>query len=283
MAVHRNDMLARILDDTNQNRRHDIWLWFQLKAQKILLGGEINYPGMHYSMNEAIFKNPILSEKLKQREIEQLLPEKYISWIKEENRQVIWLRSKIRNDIMHPPEPGLTGKDSLVASIDLWNININEKGHFLGGLERDWNEHSKGDKQYKWFSDDAQKCIYAGNLIKKDFPMIGFSSIKLSDYLPIQCYEDLLIFFDNCKLHLDEKNAFIEKVKRKWPGKQYRDNMVGKKQYNFILSDQAIARLDKLSDTYELSRAKILDILLKMEDEQNRYIPERIKLLKDES
>ncbi|VVP01669.1 hypothetical protein PS838_02855 [Pseudomonas fluorescens] len=283
MAVHRNDMLARILDDTNQNRRHDIWLWFQLKAQKTPLSGEINYPGMRYSMNEAISKNPVLSEIIKQREIELFLPEKHISWIKEENRQVEWLRSKIQNDIMQPSEPGLTGKNLLIASIDLWNININEKGHFLGELERQWNEHSNGDKQYKWFSDDAQKCIYAGNLIKKYFPMTDFFTTYFSDCLPIQCYEDLLIFFDNCKLHSDEKNAFIEKVKRNWPGKQYRNNMVGKKQYNFILSDQAIARLDKLSDTYELSRAKILDILLKMESEQNRYIPARIKLLKDES
>jgi hypothetical protein len=92
-----------------------------------------------------------------------------------------------------------------------------------------------------------------------------------------------LIFFDHANLDKNQKSLFIERVKISWRQQKYRKNLTGKGQYNFILSDKAIARLDKLSETYELSRAKILDILLKMESEQNRYIPERIKLLKDES
>jgi hypothetical protein len=239
-------------------------------------------------MTHVISSTPGLSEIIKNKETEQLLPEKCLEWINEGKRQVEWLSSKLRermnlSDSIAPLKSGLTGKDLLIASIDLWTINIKQKGSFLNELETSWNEHKKGDKQFKWFEDDEQKCILAGKLINKHIPLDGLLSITLSAYQPIENHENLLIFFDHANLDKNQKSLFIERVKISWRQQKYRKNLTGKGQYNFILSDKAIARLDKLSETYELSRAKILDILLKMESEQNRYIPERIKLLKDES
>lgn len=288
MAIHFNDPLARILDDTSHNRRYDIWRWLQLTTNNAQLLGEINQPGMRSTMTHVISSTPGLSEMIKNREAEQLLPEKCLEWINEGTRQVEWLSSKLReriaySDSIAPLTSGLIGKDLLIASIDLWSINIKQKGSFLNELEGSWNEQKKGDKQFKWFEDEEQKCLLAGKLINKHIPLDGYLSIKLSVYQPIESYENLLIFFDHSNLDHNQKTLFIEKVKITWRQQKYRKNLTGKGQYNFILSDKAIARLDKLSDTYELSRAKILDILLKMEAEQNRYLPERIKLLKDES
>ena len=288
MAIHFNDPLARILDDTSHNRRYDIWRWLQLTINNVQLLGEINQPGMRSTMTHVISSTPGLSEMIKNREAEQLLPEKCLEWINEGTRQVEWLSSKLReriaySDSIAPLTSGLIGKDLLIASIDLWSINIKQKGSFLNELEGSWNEQKKGDKQFKWFEDEEQKCLLAGKLINKHIPLDGYLSIKLSVYQPIESYENLLIFFDHSNLDHNQKTLFIEKVKITWRQQKYRKNLTGKGQYNFILSDKAIARLDKLSDTYELSRAKILDILLKMEAEQNRYLPERIKLLKDES
>lgn len=288
MAINLNDPLARILDDTSHNRRYDIWRWLQLKTNNIPLPGEINHPGMRSTMKHVISSTPGLSELIQQREDEQLLPEKYLEWINEGNRQVEWLNSKLipritQSGLMPPVAVGLIGKDLLIASIDLWSINIKQKGSLLGELEISWNEHKKGDKQFKWFNDEEKKCILAGELIKNHIPLDGFLSIKLSTYLPIENYENLLTFFDHASLDHNQVALFLQTVKTRWHNQKYRKNLTGKAQYNFILSDKAIARLDKLADTYELSRAKILDILLKMESEQNRYLPERIRLLKDES
>lgn len=288
MTINFNDPLARVLDDTSHNRRYDIWRWFQLTANKIPLPGEINHPGMRSTMKHVISSTPGLSEIIKHRQAEQLLPENYFEWINEGNRQVEWLNSKLipritQNGFMPPMTGGLFGKDLLIASIDLWNINLKQKVSLLSELEVSWNEHKKGDKQFKWFSDEEQKCILAGELIKKYIPLDGLLSIKLSTYPPIENHENLLTFFDHANLDHNQIALFLEKVKARWRTQKYRKNLTGKGQYNFILSDKAIARLDRLSDTYELSRAKILDILLKMESEQNRYLPERIKLLKDES
>lgn len=148
MAIHFNDRLVRILDDTSHNRRHDIWRWLQLTTNNVQLSGDVNQPGMRSTMTHVISSTPGLSEIIKNKETEQLLPEKCLEWINEGKRQVEWLSSKIRervtfSDSIAPLTSGLTGKDLLIASIDLWTINIKQKGSFLNELENSWNEQKK--------------------------------------------------------------------------------------------------------------------------------------------
>ena len=148
MAINFNDRLARILDDTSHNRRHDIWRWLQLTTNEVQLSGDINQPGMRSTMTHVISSTPGLSEIIKNKETEQLLPEKCLEWINEGSRQVEWLSSKLRermtlSDSIAPLTSGLTGKDLLIASIDLWTINIKQKGSILNELENSWNEQKK--------------------------------------------------------------------------------------------------------------------------------------------
>jgi hypothetical protein len=46
-----------------------------------------------------------------------------------------------------------------------------------------------------------------------------------------------------------------------------------------ILSDKAIKRLDRFSKDHELSRARVLEVLLQMEDENDLYLKEQIRVL----
>lgn len=73
----------------------------------------------------------------------------------------------------------------------------------------------------------------------------------------------------------------MNSIKKRWSQNKYRTKLTGKKQYNFILSDKAIQRLDKLAEKYDLRRTEVLEILLKMEEEKGAYIPERLRPLKD--
>ena len=59
--------------------------------------------------------------------------------------------------------------------------------------------------------------------------------------------------------------------------KKYRENLKGKAQYNFVLSDKAIVSLEKLASRYEVSRARLLEILIEMEAEKNDHVPEKIR------
>ncbi|MCY1556671.1 hypothetical protein D9M68_934400 [compost metagenome] len=57
--------------------------------------------------------------------------------------------------------------------------------------------------------------------------------------------------------------------------------MTGKKQYNFIMSEKAIKRLDKLAEKHDLKRTQVLEILLQMEEEKGAYIPKKLNPLID--
>lgn len=91
----------------------------------------------------------------------------------------------------------------------------------------------------------------------------------MATYLPFDSYEGLLIFFDKANFVHEQKLFHVEKIKKRWSQQKYRQNMSGKAQCNFILSERAIDRLNKLATTYDLSRAQILEILLQMESEKN--------------
>ena len=68
-----------------------------------------------------------------------------------------------------------------------------------------------------------------------------------------------------------------KKIKSRWSQNKYRNNLVGKKQYNFYLSEQAIESLDRLSEKNNKKRAEILELLIKMEDKEGLYTDQSSK------
>lgn len=271
------DHLSQILNETNNNFRHDIWLWLHLNQNNAgLQFGETNSVSMRPKMANFLSTRLQFVETIKTIRQDQLLHEKSFEWINEGKRQIEWLIIKVGKHGVFPnflPLPGLHGKDALIAAIDQWNVDATEKQLSLNELENDWNNHKKGDKPFLWFADDNQKCVLAWEWINKNLP-------NLIPNPPFEDYQDLMIFFDQANLIPDQKKFYIEKIKRKWSQQKYREGLTGKSQYNFILSDTAIKHLDQLANTYELSRAKILEVLLQMESEKNLYMPEKVNLFR---
>ncbi|RON49546.1 hypothetical protein [Pseudomonas frederiksbergensis] len=278
-----NDHLSKVLNEKEYNLRNDYWLWLHLILNNFnLLPYDTDTQGMRDKMAIAIEEDTTRNNAdiIKNRRTEQLLPTNEFDWINEGERQVEWLRTKtftFIGEYNFPPPSGLEGKDLLIAKIDLWAVDISKKKLALSVLKAQWTAHKKGDIIFRWFKDDDQKCLLAWEWLSKH------SQPHAPPPQRFENYDGLLIFFDNNNLIHEQKLLYIEKIRKSWNQKNYRKSQNGKNQYNFILSDKSIGRLDKLCDAYDLSRAKILDILLKMEAEQNRYLPERIRLLKDES
>lgn len=94
---------------------------------------------------------------------------------------------------------------------------------------------------------------------------------------PFETLEDILIFFDNANYPREKEELYIGKIKKGWNQKKYRENLKGKAQYNFVLSDKAISSLENLASRYEVSRARLLEILIEMETEKNDHIPEKLR------
>lgn len=280
MAKNLNDQLSLILNETTHSHRNDYWLWIYLTENNYhILPYELDNRGMREKMASAIItaQAPNTVEIIKTTKNERLVPINDLDWITDEKRQAHWLLSKIESytgPYRFIPPTGMSDKDLVIVKIDLWAVDLTHKKLALNDLQEKWNEHSKTDNLLKWFKDDNKKCTLAWEWLNTNalFP------IWTRPVQPFREYEDLLIFFDKSQFIPDQKTLYIDKIKRKWSQQKYRQSLTGKAQYNFILSDKAIKRLDSLAETYDRSRTQIIEILLKMESEKNLYMPEQVRI-----
>ena len=278
MAVHYTDLLARILEDKTASHRRDLWLWFWLTGHGANLGSYAeSRMGMRDKMAHYLNQNAWLTPRARDDKNKQLLPERQLDWLNEGSRQIEWIYQKFTQyagyNWNNTPQD-VFGKDRLILIIDLWQVDTTQKKLTLDSLKIQWNAHKSGDKTYKWFKDDDKKSALAWDWLNKN------TSFTVLHSKPFETYEDLLIFFDSANLTTEQKTLYIDRIKKRWSQQKYRESLIGKAQYNFVLSDKAVANLDKLASFHEISRAKILEILLEMETEKNGYIPERIRILK---
>lgn len=278
MAVHYTDLLARILEDKTASHRRDLWLWFWLTGHGANLGSYAeSRMGMRDEMAHYLNQNAWLTPRARDDKNKQLLPERQLDWLNEGSRQIEWIYQKFTQyagyNWNNTPQD-VFGKDRLILIIDLWQVDTTQKKLTLDSLKIQWNAHKSGDKTYKWFKDDDKKSALAWDWLNKNTSFTALHS------KPFETYEDLLIFFDSANLTTEQKTLYIDRIKKRWSQQKYRESLIGKAQYNFVLSDKAVANLDKLASFHEISRAKILEILLEMETEKNGYIPERIRILK---
>lgn len=283
MAVNHNDNLQREMPDISTNKRTSIWMWFFInsKYQTQLKNCEINSPGMRNQIAEAIKNNPRIANEIKAFKSLCLLSETAIEWINDDYRQRIYIQKSIIMKVNYilPTTDNLTNREVSIATIDtlILTHGANEKLALVNEIRQSWENTKKTDKAFEWFdgSDEEQKTQTAWQIIGKKHPEIT------SQHLPPKTKNELLITLDFSTLTHPEKILLIDSIKKRWSQNKYRAKQNGKNQYNFILSDRAINRLDKLVEMHEIKRTEVLEILLKMESENGAYIPKHLNRLGD--
>ena len=277
MALHIEDELSKVLGETEYNNRYDIWLWYTLVFYETTFNSN-NYldTGMREKMASYLRNKPWRADELLKERHKQLVHKKDIEWVIESRRAIEWATREIQIATDHNQLNyyfDLTEKEFPIAILDVWQRDITQKTALLRSLEQRWKSHKTNDKVYAWFKDDDQKSEFAWDWLLKN------SYVSTLGSTPFDTLEDLLIFFDKANYSYEQKELYIGKIKKGWTQKKYRENLKGKAQYNFVLSDKAIENLEKLASRYEISRARLLEILIEMEAEKNDHIPERIRTL----
>lgn len=271
------DELSIFLQEPEINHRNDIWLWFFLSKNNIHFSHHKKLPNnMRVLMAIQLSRKNHSPDDIKQTRKKYLLPEKNLKWITNEKRQIIWLERELSTIWERPRELSsyLSGRDYIVAIIDLWEADPTPKTTTIKNIEEKWKHHNSENSILEWFKDDNRKCVLAWEWLEKH----PDRSVLLSK--PFKDYEDLLIFFDQANITQDRKILCLEKTKKKWSQKKYRENLTGKSQYNFILSDESINTLNTLSKKIGISRARTLELLLDMESENHVYTPRIIEMIK---
>lgn len=274
MTSYRDDALSETLGVHEYSRRHDIWLWHKLYFYYPGFS-ELNIPnvGMRDKIAHYLQQNSWLIRPLMQEKSSQLVSEKELSWIRDDRRQVEWITRELQRILNHNPfvlRFELTGRDLLVAILDISPKDTTEKTIILKNLEQDWLRHKANDRRYAWFENDDQKCQLAYDWLAKNASFFMHRT-------PFEKYEDILIFFDQANYPMEKEELYITKIKKVWNQRKYRTSLKGKAQYNFILSNKTANLLDEISTQYEISRARVLEILVEMEAQKGLYITEKLK------
>lgn len=281
MAVKRGDKLARALDGVDTDKRFTNWLWLYLK--KLIPSSNLGDFGSFTTkdrMAEVITSHNGIRQKIESERGLYLVPKESLNWITNDKRQYHWITRKVaeRNCPIHTTEiTSLNYRDLAIATIDIWSIPFAEKLSAVIEIAAEWNAQEKTDNIFEWFygQDERAKLELAWKMASKSHQPLTIHQT------PWQETTDMIVAMDTCLPYFAEKKTFIESIKTRWRQNKYRAKTTGKKQCNFILSEKAIDRLQKLADRHELKRAQILEILLQMEEEKGIYISERLKVLRN--
>ncbi|KAA6171594.1 hypothetical protein F3K50_17180 [Pseudomonas marginalis] len=273
----RYDELGQLLKDPHKKSRHDIWLWLYLDNHNARFPpASCNGLTMRDEIAKFLKHKPAVLKKIASKKDEALVPDAHLEWIGEGARQYRWLLGKIEDITGASPSWGqphslvhLTGRNHLIAMLDLWSVDLENKADQIERLRNQWLRHKAKDSDFEWFKDKKeglQRCRCAREWLEKNPINI------LKSQPPISNYEELLMYFDELGPGHNEKKAIIEKIKKRWHRKQFNVREADKKQVNVMLSKTVIILLDELAKKHNLKRGKVLEQLIEMESSQSRIV-----------
>ncbi|MBA1275326.1 hypothetical protein [Stutzerimonas azotifigens] len=269
-----NDPLSQLLPGLRISIREEIWIWLGLYLYERfdLERHTCNGETMRDVVAQALMGAPKIRADIPNKKDRYLLPAKQLEWIIDTPRQIQWLTAKIDNlteRVLPMSLPHLQGRDRLVAALDIWRIDLEEKQREVATLHDLWRRHIAKDNEFEWFTDTKEgtkRCECAWDWLQK-------KHLKLfSRRPPISNYQELLMFFDQEDIGRNERTAMIREIKRRWSRKQFDERAADKKQVNVMLSKTVIAQLDTLAETHGLKRAQVIESLVRMEADAGVYL-----------
>lgn len=274
--MNRTDSLSKVLPGWGLTEREVTWLWLVLEGRERIQMDEcqLNSQTMRDQIAGALRRNPRVTMDLVRARDRELLPEEAFSWIEKSGRQPKWLAAQAGNKtglrINSSVFRTLTDKEQLIALFDLWDKDFGLKEITLRRLSDAWTEHARSDRIFSWFKEDERaKCTLAWSWLEKNKPRLTWRAE------PFTKLTELLEFFDHSGASDEEKELYVDKIKRRWSTQKTREKAVEKKQYNFVLPLSVNAVLDKLAEEHELSRTKVLEMLILGEEQHELYLPKQ--------
>ena len=269
-VIDLSDPLPELLQGARLNNREVIWLWLGLYVHEgILLDrNTCNGATMRDAIAEAL-KEAQFTPNIRAKKDLYLLPEDQMAWITTDRRQIQWLTPKVENLTDQALPRGfahLQGRERLIATLDIWQVDLEQKSYGLEKLHGHWRMHIAQDSQLAWFTDkneSTKRCVCAWEWLQKKHP----KSLPL-----ISNYQELLMFFDQEDFGTNERTAMIREIRRRWSRKQFDERAADKKQVNVMLSTTVIAQLDALAKAHGLKRAQIIENLVRMEADAGVYL-----------
>lgn len=268
------DALSELLSEPERNARHDIWLWLYLYMTQNARFDPRTCCGLTMRDEIAVFlkRKKYASYRIAREKDRSQIPDESLTWIDEDERQYQWLLGRLTRitevrlprGVVH-----LKGREHLIAIIDIWNVDLEEKAHEVEALRKEWLRHKAKDSAFEWFGDKkegAKRCACAWEWLEKDNRLLSRRDT------PITNYKDLLMFFDGARLGRNEQKAIINEIKKRWNRKQLDVRNPDKKQLNVMIPIAVIAQLDELAAKHKLKRPQVIERLITGEFEAGIHL-----------
>jgi len=275
------DSLSKIVGTSVESDRLNNFLWVHLHILKIP-SGQLNFPPSDRIKSARVLsQNNFQLDEFKVKIKQGLIAKEHFEWIDRGNkRQIKWLLNYLYSfyypgsNLHQSLSTHITGKDLIISLVDALYFSPEIIKNNLESLKNFWFSHLDKDKVFNWLKlkDEKSRCEFTFHWLKSNNHQF---TQEMSKY---QEFDDIMIIIDSINLSDNEKELIISKVKKSWSQANFRKNLLGKRQTNLILKESTINLLDKMSIKYDLSRAEIIDFLVRAEDSENsRYLEAREK------
>lgn len=249
------------------------WLWNFLNMSLIYNLG----PNSSFTQKKEILINHIKitenrNEYIKILKIKMenaLVPLEQLDWIeKSDNRKLIWLLSKIQLDFNLALSIGFNStlyKDFLLI-LDSIALDINSKIAFIQNKKREWEAIKTPEKELSWLDKSNKiQLTWTWEYLNKFYKSINpFYPPQNNEEL----YNAILASFDNQSYEIpSDKKLFMDRMKKTWSQKKFRDSGRAKKPYHIPLTKSTQTRLEKLAEFKNLRKDQVLEELILKEYE----------------
>ncbi len=270
VRVPDRDMGQAYLNEEFPGERCHRWLWHFLQSRDPNFALNVPGPNSKGEMGKYLI-NTDWASQLSRNTIDGGPGTDWdASWIEDSDLQTRFINNWIFNSFGSAPpatHPSLTGRSRAITRLDLLFNNHPEKFWEVGQLKTQWTQHLESYRVFDWFEgkEASTKCDFFWEWMRKKFPY------RVALYKRFSDTQDVMRFFDEAWQERLEWKTVIADARKAWSQHLYRQKNQGKKQFNFLLSEETIKMLDGLAKKRNCSKAKVIEQLIKAASETSPH------------
>jgi hypothetical protein len=196
-----------------------------------------------------------------------VINEEAFKWLeKDDDRLLIWMLSRLDKESGNLFGGSLLGtpqasrRDQIILMIDLWNATPEHKLQYLETKKQEWTRIRISESDTRWIDPKNEDQLrWAWDYLLKQFKAIYIPTpVTLAEF-----HAAVLASLDQLSYeHQAEKRVFLDKMKKTWSQKKYRDSDHARKQFYLPLNKQAIKDLEWLAENSQKKPSEIVEELL---------------------
>ena len=193
-----------------------------------------------------------------------LIPLDFLDWIeKDNNRKLIWLLNTVplELNLMLPIGINSTLYKDFLLILDSSLLDVNSKISLIQNKKRNWENIKTPEKEVNWLDKSNKiQLTWTWEYLKKFYKNINpFHPPQNNEEL----YSAILASFDNLSYETpSDKKLFMDRMKKTWSQKKFRDSGKAKKPYHIPLTKTTQTQLEKLAAFKNLRKDQVIEELI---------------------